>query len=603
MRTRQRETWWYRVGLLGLWGWWAVGASAQPRPGEPTGELLKRTYVSAIDGAAIDYALWLPPEYDEGKRWPLIVFLHGSAEGQHWRAPTAPAASVPVLGARSDLPFLVVFPLMRGSWAISALAERDVIDTLADVQKHYAVAPDRVHLVGLSLGGFAAWRIACRYPDLFASLTVFCGGGEPDLAVNLRNLAIRVYHGARDRSVPVTHSREMAAALGEAEIAVKYLEPPQEGHVVWRGPLGGTELYDWMAEQHRVRHPRRISYRTRTLRHARAHWLTIESMLDPSVPAFVDVFVPPGQGQVLVHAENIGRLVLDVPAEILEGVNQPRFVADGQVIKARRTDTGWLLEFPGAPQGDPIKKPGLSGPIQDVLLDAFVVSVAARAEAEWSRAWSAAAAEGMGWASQMVTSNLTTVPPNEVTAETMERAHLICFGNPSNHAILARLLGRLPLHAEAGRLMLEGEPLPESLVAFVMIRPNPLAPDRYLVVCSGHPAAVGRLAAMALTPPALGPEPVEDLVVLQRDGKMLPWPANGGENRSNARASPSSMGTRLPQRGAIFDANWRLTPEARRWLLSAVVRQDGSVSPSAPRTSPKSQPESPPGPEQPGGDG
>jgi predicted esterase len=527
------------------------------------GRLIKQSYGSGIDGATIDYALWLPSGYDQARNWPLIVFLHGSGEGKNWKAPTAVQASVPVLGDRADLPFLVAFPLMRGSWSISALAERDVLDTIADVQQHYAVDPDRVHLVGLSLGGFAAWRLACRYPDRFASLTVFCGGGEPELAVNLRHIPVRVYHGAQDGSVPVDHSREMVAALREVGLPVDYAELPQAKHVVWRQPLHDPALYRWMAQQRRVQSPRRVSYRTRTLRHGRAYWLTIESMVDPSVPAFVDVFVPPGQAQVLVHAENVGRLVVDVPSELLGGTDQPRFLADGPQTAATRTDAGWVLELSDAPPADLIKRPGLSGPIQDALLDAFVVSVATPADAESARAWSDAAAQGLAWTSQLVTSAIKLMPATEVTPELMSRAHLICFGDPSNHPLLARVADRLPLLADSGRLFLDGEPLSSSLAAFVMVHPNPLAPERYLVVCSGRPAAVGRLAAMALSPPSLNPEPLEDLILLRNDGALLPWDAG---KRAETGQKRLSKGVRLPQRGAIFARSWRLTPQARGWL-------------------------------------
>ena len=119
--------------------------------------------------------------------------------------------------------------------------------------------------------------------------------------------------------------------------------------------------------------------------------------------------------------------------------------------------------------------------------------------------------------------------------------------------------------AEAGRLWLEGEPLSETLAAFVMIHPNPLAPDRYIVVCSGDPAAVGTLAAKALTPPSLSPEPLEDLVVLRRDGTLLPWAV---DQRAGQSSSSHSMGARPTPRGPTFDSTWQLTPQARRWLLS-----------------------------------
>jgi len=530
------------------------------------GQLVKRTYVSSIDGAAIDYALWLPPGQGDrpDEAWPLIVFLHGSGEGKDWEAPTSINASVPVLGARSEIPFIVVFPLMRGSWSINSLAERDVLETIADVQTHFVVDPDRVHLVGLSLGGFAGWRLACRYPHLWASATLFCGGGEPDLAVNLRHVPVRVYHGARDPIVPVEQSRDMVAALRKADIPVQYIEIPEGKHNIWSDPLSGKELYGWIGLQRRVGRPRRIGFRTHTLRHQRAYWASIESMIDPAAPAFVDVFVPPGESRVFVHTENVGHLVLDPPAEFFGNAGTSPFVVNNQQVAGTQTDRGWSIRLPGGAEGERIKRRGLSGPIQDVLFDSFVVSVANPTDAERNRAWAAAADQAFDWTNRLTAGDVPMIPADQVTQELMQRSHLICIGDTTDHPLLADLVGKVPLHAEAGRVYLDGQPLAESLAAFVMIYPNPLVPDRYIVICSGRPGAVGRLAGMALTPPYLNPEPVEDVILLRRDGELLPW-----TDAPEVARDASPKGERLRPRGPVFDSAWRLPAAARQRLQGA----------------------------------
>ena len=103
-----------------------------------------------------------------------------------------------------------------------------------------------------------------------------------------------------------------------------------------------------------------------------------------------------------------------------------------------------------------------------------------------------------------------------------------------------------------------------SLAAFVMIHPNPLSPDRYIVICSGEPAAVGQLAAEALTPPYLNPEPVEDLLLLGSDAKLITW-----TDEPEDVQPPPRMGSRVPSRGTVFDAAWQLTPAARERLRAA----------------------------------
>jgi hypothetical protein len=501
----------------------------------------------------------------------MIVFLHGSAEGANWKSPTTVNASVPVLGSLPDLPFVVVFPLMRGSTSISALAERDVMDTIADVQADYAIDPARVHLTGLSFGGFAALRVACRYPHFFASLTVFCGGGEPELAVNLRHVPTRIYHGTLDQHVPVSLSREMATALRQADIPVSFTEEPQGRHAVWKGVLDNRLLYKWMGDQVRVSHPRRISYRTYTLRHASAYWATIESMLDPAIPAYIDVFVPPGGGAIHVHAENVGRLLLDPPAALAPAEGDAQFIVNNEAVSATRTERGWVLHLAGGSEGVLVKRPGLSGPIQDVFNDTFVVSVMTCGKADVVPKWQQAALQGFLWTQRLETSNVSPLAPDQVTPEVMSDAHLVCVGDVSTHPLLGRLVEQLPLSAYDGRVFLEGQPLSPSVAAFVMIYPNPLAADRYIVVCSGEPVAAGHLAGLVLTPPTLSPPPVEDLVLVDRAGRIIPW----GPSAATGAGVTRRMGERVPGRGPVFDRNWQLTEAARVWMRSLEAAGDG----------------------------
>ncbi len=561
-----------RMGLSGLMfgictGTCLFAAASQAQlneevPGKPQGKLVKRTYTSAIDGAAIDYALWLPPGYEPGRNWPLIVFLHGSGEGKNWKSPTVPKASVPVMGKLSDLPFLVVFPLMRGSWSISGMAERDVLDTIDDVVANFAVDADRVHLTGLSLGAFAGWRIATAYPDRFASLALFSGGGLPELAVNLRHIPVQMFHGAQDKNVRVRNSRELVAAMREADISIEYMEYPQGKHAIWQQVYESRLLYQWMRNQTRVKSPRRISYRTHTLSHPGAYWARIEGVLDPSEPAYVDVFVPNGGNAVMVHVDNVAKLRLSPPKELLGG-KTPLFRSPGKPFVTEQTELGWVLGFGDQESQLLSKKPGLSGPIQDVFCDSFVIVAASKGDQATIARWNQVVRASLAWTSQLVSQKITVIPAGQITPEIMERSNLICFGDVDNNPILAKLADRLPLRAEGGRIWLADKALSEAVAGFVMVYPNPLAPDRYVVVCSGLPNPVTRLAALALGPTSLHPPHNEDLLLMGADGSVLRL---GEEERPiPARAT---MGRRLPSRGLLFDRSWRLTDAAKTWLRS-----------------------------------
>ena len=540
------------------------------------GQLVRQTYTSPIDGAALNYALWLPPRYNAPelaeKRWPLIVFLHGSGEGDHWMSPTKPHASIPVRGELNDLPFLVAFPTLRGSWSISALAERDVLDVLADVEATRRVDADRVHLVGLSMGGFAAWRIATRYPDRFASLVMFCGGGEPELAVNLRHVPVRLFHGDQDQSVPVARSRELAKALQEAGANVEYREVPGEGHVVWPGPLAARSLYDWLGAQRRVDQPRRVSFRCPSLRYADAYWVHVERLVDPGREGFVAALAPAGGKQVVVHAENVAQLRLTPPAEWFADGAMPTFALapegeSPQPVDAVRVDDGWRLTLQAspsaAPADRPAKRPGLAGPIQDVLLDRFVTAVPAGTDGEPDAQWVAVANHVLGWRKRLLVEDLPVVLGRALTDELKASAHIIYLGDPSAESGWKEASARWPVQWREGRFYAGDRALSEHLAAAVFVQPSPWSADRYVVVALGEPGAVARAATFALTPLFLNPPPREDLLVLADDGSVVSW-AGGWRLEDWAKLT---FGAQLPARGLVLDDRWQLPPAALQRLV------------------------------------
>ncbi len=539
--------------------------ASESTSGSPLAGQFQRCHmVSRLDGAEVEYALWLPPGYDPARRWPAIVFLHGSAEGGSWSAPTADGASIPVRGAKADLPFVVIYPLMRGTWSISGLAELDVLETIDDACGRASIDPDRIHLTGISLGGFAGWRIACRYPDRFASVSLFCGGGEPELAGNLRNVPVRVYHGTADKNVNIRESRRMVEAMRAAGMEPVYTELVDVGHTCWLGPYSGTELYDWMARQVRVADPRRVSYRTGSLRHHRAYWVSVDAVLDPGMPASVDAFVPDA-GQVLIHAESVGRLTLSLPASLVPPEAKPAFFVNNQPAQALRVDGGWVVEVAGEARSDRSKRPGMSGPIQDVFYDPFVVVVPAGTSKD-APVWREVAGRALGWTERLVFKNVRVVSSDAVTPELMESLNLICFGDPTEDPWMREVAESLPVTWSGGRLRVGGEPGLENAAALVMIYPNPKNPDRYVVLCSGEPGMTAALAAGVLQPPFLSRAPREDLVVVTTD-KEFPLASVPPIDPDRWR----SMADPVPARGAIFDRNWQLGPETKARLLGADV--------------------------------
>src|SRR5262245_19989540 len=62
--------------------------------------------------AEVNYLLYLPKDYspDTGKRWPLLMFLHGAGERGHDLTKVAVHGPPKIVGNQSDFPFILVSP-------------------------------------------------------------------------------------------------------------------------------------------------------------------------------------------------------------------------------------------------------------------------------------------------------------------------------------------------------------------------------------------------------------------------------------------------------------------------------------------------------------
>jgi predicted peptidase len=217
----------------------------------PTG-FLDRT-VSEGD-VSIPYLLYVPRNYTPEKKWPVVLFLHGSGERGTDGLKQSQVGIGQAIRMNSDrFPALVVMPQCAPGkqWTspeMTALALKALDRTLAD----YSTDPDRQYLTGLSMGGYGSWRIATDHPDRFAAVLPICGGGDPKGAEKLKSLPIWVFHGGADPTVPVQRSRDMVQAIKDAgSTTIQFTELDGVGHNSWDAAYANKMAMEWLFSQHR----------------------------------------------------------------------------------------------------------------------------------------------------------------------------------------------------------------------------------------------------------------------------------------------------------------------------------------------------------------
>ena len=203
---------------------------------------------------ALHYLLYLPKDYDpqQTRRWPLVLFLHGAGErGQNLHL-VAHHGPPKLVEEGHDFPFILVSPQCptKGWWA-----SKSTVHTLAalldDIERNYAVDPDRVSVTGLSMGGYGTWELAIQYPQRFAAIAPICGGGNPSTVCALRHVPVWAFHGEQDRIVPLEDGKVMVDTLRACGGDVKFTVYPDAGHDSWTPTYANPHFYNWLLEQRR----------------------------------------------------------------------------------------------------------------------------------------------------------------------------------------------------------------------------------------------------------------------------------------------------------------------------------------------------------------
>jgi predicted peptidase len=121
------------------------------------------------------------------------------------------------------------------------------LELIDKVIRENEIDPDRVYLIGLSMGGFGTWEFTSRRPDLFAAAVPMAGFSDPNQVEKISHIPFWIFHGESDESNPVEGSRNMYKLLLEAGANVKYTEYEGTGHGdSFRMAFEEPELLDWL---------------------------------------------------------------------------------------------------------------------------------------------------------------------------------------------------------------------------------------------------------------------------------------------------------------------------------------------------------------------
>ncbi|MGE0790032.1 MAG: extensin family protein [Sandaracinaceae bacterium] len=548
---------------------------------EARGQLLNRGYDATFSPSRQGYAVYIPPDYDPSRSYPLMIMLHGGSSNGNLFLGVVLGNNMDWLRysrflwddftARWSPDWIVVAPDGVGQLIWRWMGEQDVLEVIDDVQRHYNVDPNRVALGGLSNGGMGAYSIGMRHAWRFSVVQAMAGapswlmyaGGRPSDAERVameRYSAMLLLPNANDTNFFYYHGTVDPGPMRPAFIRELDQRVEETGvHMTGRWYEHGHDLlylvhrhgrvYPDLARFVRDRHPSTVDVVSGDYRAARQHWVTVTRF--ERYPELGRVHAAVADRQLTIETDNILELAIDMrDVPLADGDTRieidgtavysgPRANLGHEVHIAKNADGAWGLGF--LPPAEGLEKiPRLSGPMSDAYHDR-IIHVYGTQHDDNARALRRTAELGaQGWPVGVWSLRQTVVADTDVTPEMMRSAHLALYGSPGDNAVLERMMDRLPIRLEDGALVMDnGRRFEGRDVGVRYIYPNPEAPGRYVLVHAG-------LSADAVSRTRNLPDFVPDYVVYDR--------------RSSGSRPRLIMGRNSPLAAGYFDRFWQLPP-------------------------------------------
>jgi len=489
-------------------------AGGGPGPVRPYG-FVRLAYRDEVDGSPQFCRAYLPAGYTADKKWPLVINLHGyyGANPPYVRWYWVDRRHVALNTEYADNhPVIVLEPHGRGNTSYLGLGEKDILRVLQMAKNRFSVDPDRVYLMGESMGGWGVWNIGTRHPDLFAAMAPIYGGSDYHAAMpedalakltlmerflqekgstfskaeSLLNLPIFIHHGDADQSVNVEYSRYVVRMLQRWGYDVRYREHPGGHHEDLKV---ANEIIDWFLEHKRNSQPRHVRIRSAELSAASAYWARVEQFSNPMAFMLLDAEVV-GPNLVRLDTENVQAVTLSPGEPLIDPVKPIKVSWNGEAPRALQLTEGKVtLQAEGYQPPALRKSPQVTGPISDLMNTPFAVVVGTISADAQMRERCQQKADGFAafwqdWQKQKP----RLFRDKEISEKDAAAYSLLLIGGPEENLVTQKFANQLPLKIAPDSIQLGSKTFQASDAAVQMIYPHPLNLARYVSIVAGTTA-------------------------------------------------------------------------------------------------------------------
>ena len=221
-----------------------------------------------IEQFGIPYQIYLPEDYSQDKKYPVLLYLHGNGSrgtDNFLQFQNAQICNT-FISNDEQKDIIMIAPQCDKTmqWveadhtAGNYILQTEISYCLQEALNIFDYWTDklscdnnRFYLFGNSMGGFACYDLICRYEDKWACAVVVAGCGVLNKVDIIKNTPLWIHHGTADTLVPYEGSLKMYEALkaAGANDNVTLTTYEGEGHTIFKEVGMSKEVADWIYKQ------------------------------------------------------------------------------------------------------------------------------------------------------------------------------------------------------------------------------------------------------------------------------------------------------------------------------------------------------------------
>ncbi len=546
-------------------------------------------YRSALDGRLLAMRVIIPAGYDPKKKYALDISnsSSGGATGGQMRPKWLRVGS----GAGDTIRAVISD---RGECHYgNDIHEAETIEAIGALQRLFSIDPSRISKTGGSKDGYTSVTLGMHYPHLFKAVVGTTANSLPDGTIN--SCKVPCFTPGREQmnaylqaetmySLPAaiitgfdgdhTNSTLMGALFEKLGAPDKVIRvEPEGGHGTTRWTQ--KEVNEWRKGLRLDAYPKRVYVSTNSLRYHKFYWVEVDALARENHFGLMRVDALPGN-RIEIEAHNVARFslvtlngVVDAAKPVTVEINDVPIkdirIAEGRLSFVRQGDV-WAVDKGRQIRG-PVKKHGLSGPVIDGWIRPAVHVIGTLGgEEETNRLRNMMATEVRAWRSETCGFRSVDHPvrrDTQLTAEDIRDRNLILWGNDKTNAVIKKINGKLPIRLDGHKVIVKDQVYDYDDVALAMIYPNPLNPERYVLIYSGNVWMAGSMNYFRKSSPDGGKKTIDYFKIPGAYPTLPDWFVFR-QNRVGLSQYYRPTYQKMKAsglEGGFFDGNWQLADD------------------------------------------